>query len=330
MSELLRVRPDDPEYLAMAAAEAAFWGDHKGCADFADSANTRESQQHLNRRFTGDENTRWYETIPRYGDFKRGLVLGAAGIIREAYILESNPSLHLTFMDISPGAVEKRKDELAARFPGRVATAVGDFNFAELSENSFDLVVSSSVLHHVINLEYLAAQINRALTPDGYFFLEDYVGETLRKFSPEKKLAYELAYSREMTRQGRTPPSYMVWSNEEAVASPFCGIRSADILEALRGHLHEEKRATTGALWFAVMFARDPRPGAFKINGLRWRTTPVIRRVVRYFDRRRNRSADGLLPREYVERLLEVGDRLSDAGVILPSNAFAIYRRRTG
>jgi hypothetical protein len=81
--------------------------------DTADAARERPAQLHYNRRFTGDENVRWFETIHKYGDFKRGLILGAAGMMRETYILEHNPSLHLTFMDISPGAVEKRKAQLA-------------------------------------------------------------------------------------------------------------------------------------------------------------------------------------------------------------------------
>ena len=36
------------------------------------------------------------------------------------------------------------------------------------------MIVSSSTIHHVTNLEYLACQINRALTPGGHFFLTDH------------------------------------------------------------------------------------------------------------------------------------------------------------
>src|SRR4029078_11301476 len=118
----------------------------------------------------------------------------------------------------------------------------------------------SSVMHHVINLEHVAAQVQRALTAGGYVFLEDYVGESKRSFSPEKKLAYELVYNREMTRQGRRP-AQLTWTNEAADASPFCGTPSGDILRAFGQHLAEQEVHTTGALWLALLYGRDPRLG---------------------------------------------------------------------
>ena len=231
----MRVRPDDREYPEMAAAEAEYWATAKGLADMADSPGPDQVQRHFNRRFTGDEQTRWFDTIHRYGDFKRGLVLGAGGVTREARLLETNPHLHLTIADISPGALEQRR-ELLARFPRRVDTLVADFNFIELEEGAYDLIVSSSAMHHVINLEYVAAQVNRALTSDGMFFLHDYVGETKRRFSAEKRAAFEEVYNRDLVRQGREP-STLVWSDGDDRSSPFCGIRAADVLPAFRERL---------------------------------------------------------------------------------------------
>jgi SAM-dependent methyltransferase len=323
----MRVLPDDPEYRRMAAAEERFWASGKGLLERSqDGDGDSLIERHANRRFTGDEGTRWFETICRHGEFRRGLALGASGIKQEARILETNPSLHLTVLDISAGAIERRKRELAPLFPGRVEARVADLNFIDLEPESYDMIVSSSVLHHVINLEHVAEQVNRALTRDGLFFFHDYVGESRRRFSSVKKLVFELVHQREMMRQRRLPTP-LEWITGDDGTSPLCGVRAADTLGVLAARLHAVEVRTAGALTFPMLFAREK--GSMFGSG---RVPPLMFRV-----RRRIRRTLGLerpgpairLNDAYVQDLLDTGDRLSDAGVLLPSNAFAIYRTRT-
>ena len=186
---------------------------------------------YINERFTGDRRVRWHDTIARRKTFRRGLMLGTTALKLEADILKTNPSLHLTFVDLSDGPLRRRVEVLGQRFPGRVATSVADLNFIELPADAYDLVVSASTLHHVTNLEYLGYQINRTLTADGWFFLHDYVGEPRCTPSPAKKQVFEVIYTRDILRQpGRQPG--LLWSDESDL-SPFCGVRSHDILGAL-------------------------------------------------------------------------------------------------
>jgi|CXWL01.1.fsa_nt_gi SAM-dependent methyltransferase len=330
-ADIFRVRPDDEEYLVRARAEAEYWArsNAPGLSDAAAGAGGGLGQSHYNRRYTGDGSVHWFETIARYGEFRKGLVLGAGGITQEARILETNPSLDLTVLDISAGALASREEELASRFPGRVATGVADFNFIDLPEAAYDLIVSSSAIHHVMNLEHLAYQVNRALTPDGYFFLDDYVGESLRRFTPEKKLAFELIYNRELTRQGRRPSS-LEWSNGDDRSSPFCGVRSAEILSIFRTYLREVDVRTAGALWYPLLFARDVRPPP--PQSLRWRIVriPGIRKVSRWIGRHQTKSSEWFFNPIYIQQLLDVSDRLTDAGELLPTNAFAVYQKDRG
>lgn len=328
----LRVQPDDPAYIALARAEAAWWGDRPNLTDLSDVTGDPLVAEHYNRRFTGDPRTRWFETIATYGPFERGLILGGAGLVREAAILESNPTLHATFTDISDGVLRARDQQFQPRFASRFDTRLADLNFIDLPENAYDFILSSSVIHHVTNLEHLAAQVQRALTPDGYFFFEDFVGESKRHFLPEKRLAYELVYNREMTRQGRTP-AQLTWPIDDVETSPFCCIRSGDILGVLREHLHEQDLRTAGALWPCVLYARDPRlPATFAP-----RARPgKLHRLASHAARRLRRKPAGaavsspasIIAAEFTRRLLDVGDRLSDAGAITPSQAFAIYRKQ--
>ena len=156
-----RVHPDDPKYRRQAAAEADYWSRPVPYA--LESLEQRFGDgpvdQYTNERFTGERTRGWQGTIARHGPFRRGLVLGLSSLRVEGDILETNPRVHLTFMDISPGSLARRAEAFGARFPGRVDTVCADLNFAELEPNAYDLVVSSAAMHHVTNLEHLALSL---------------------------------------------------------------------------------------------------------------------------------------------------------------------------
>jgi SAM-dependent methyltransferase len=210
-AELLRVTPDDERYRRMAAAEASYWEAPHPLGIESPWEHTPEqvTDRYVNERYTGSPDVRWEDTVHRHGPFRRGLALGTSGIEQEARLLTSNAELHLTFVDLSPGALARRQQLLEPRFPGRVATMVANLNFLELGEESYDLIISVSSAHHVVNLEHLAWQINRGLTPSGTFFLHDYVGECCFQFAPEKKRLFEVLSYREALRAGRQPG--VVW-----------------------------------------------------------------------------------------------------------------------
>jgi SAM-dependent methyltransferase len=323
--DLFRLRSDDPEYIRQAEAEAQFWHNvhPSGLETLETMYDDSAVDRYTNERFTGDQHVHWEETIARYGAFRRGLVLGTSGLTVEARILESNPQVHLTFLDISEGALRRRQAVLGAKFPGRVATQVVDLNFVELDENAYDLVVSSSTLHHVTNLEHLAYQINRALAPAGLFFYQDYVGEPRFQFSPEKKRTFEAVYNREIARQpGRT--AGLIWMDTSDL-SPLCGVRADEALGVFRTFLTEVQLRTAGALLVPlgrVTPADTPVPSR----------PNVPTRLFRYVRRRlpwRRREQPLVIERRFLDELILVGDLACDAGLLKPGTAFAVYRKRT-
>jgi len=321
----LRVRPDDPAYRRQAEAEAEFWSTpHPLGLEGREEAREplTPGDFHENERFTGDPKVAWYETLGRYGTFRRGLVLGTSALRAERRILETNPGLHLTFLDLSAAALARREAVLGARFPGRVSQRVADLNFVEL-EPGYDLIVSSSSLHHVTNLEHLAEQINRGLTSNGFFFLNDYVGETRFRFFPEKKRVFEVLHDRHVQPElGR--PRGVTWRDGSDL-SPFCGVRSAEILAVLRTYLREVQVRTASTLLVPLM----------RSNPLDAGTLPGLtgRQLVWGLLRGAWRRLRGLPPPklhvspELMRDLVLVGDALSDAGILLPCNAFAVYRK---
>lgn len=320
----LRVHPGDPAYEAMAQAEAAFWAEPHAFGIEAESGRAAPSivDRYTNTRFTGDPSRPWHDDIARHGFFRRGLSLGASGIEQDARILETNPALHLTICDISAEALARWHASLGARFPGRVTTQQADLNFADLPPNSYDLIVSSSTLHHVTNLDRLASQINRALTTGGIFFLQDYCGENRYQFNDRKKRIFELVYARDLARRPGRPLGLRWVSEDEGGFSPFCAVRSQDTLATLAQYLAPVTVRTAGALIFPMLLARPIGDGGPVSLAVKLR-----HRLRRRWLKIRGLSAGRVDP-IFFHELAFVGDILADAGVILPGNVFGTYRKR--
>ena len=321
-AHLLRVTADDPEYLRQAAAEAAFWEQvHPlGLEAGEDLYVEGPVEQYVNERFTGDHVTDWVATIPRWGTFTRGLLLGASSPKREQRVLETNPRVRMTLVDISPGAVERRVGALAARFGDRISPATGDLNFLELPSERYDLIVSSSTIHHVTNLEHLAFQIDRALTPDGFFFLEDYVGEPRFGFSPTKRRLFEMIYERDVARHPEKK-SGLTWIDASDL-SPFCGVRSDEILSVFRTYLHEVEVRTAATLTVPMARTRSLDLADVIGNLPRWKIHWAL------LKRRLGIRQGIMIDPQYLAELRLVGDMLADAGILQPGVAFAVYRKR--
>jgi SAM-dependent methyltransferase len=329
----LRVQPDDPLYQRQSAAEGEFWRTMHpaGMEALEGRQAVGPIDRYVNRRFTGDEDVPWYERIATRGRFRRGACLGTSSLQLEAEILARNPSLHLTFFEISEGALARRERAFAQRFSGRTAFRVADLNFVTLPDAQFDLIVSSSTVHHVTNLEHLAWQINRALTDDGYFLLEDYVGEPRFQFTAEKRRVYGELFNRDRMRSG-VPRSELQWLDTSDL-SPFCGVRSNEILDVLRTYLLEEDVRTAGTLTVPILRSRPVNDAAsspwvtdkWVRDGSRWR---LLKGAVRRMILGRFPSSQSLLTEPFLRELYLLGDVLSDAGLLDPGIAFGTYRRK--
>jgi hypothetical protein len=188
----------------------------------------------------------------------------------------------------------------------------------------------------VTNLEYFAAQVNHGLTASGYFFLEDYVGENRFAFSERKKRVYEEVVNRDLARQGR-PRTSFIWLDTSDL-SPFCGVRSQDILPVFRNHLSEVEVRTAGALTAPLLrsmpandLAHSPWMSDEWVHRQpRWRLWLDVTRKQYPQLFGRLRSQQSLLDPEFLRELFVLGDVLADTGIIEPAIAFATYRKNVG
>ncbi|MBW7957113.1 MAG: class I SAM-dependent methyltransferase [Deltaproteobacteria bacterium] len=97
-----------------------------------------------------------------------GHELGLARRLRTGY--------HITALDLNENILKTAR-ETAAREKLNIKFECADLNYISLPEGGFDFVFSQASLHHIMNLEHLFEQINRALTDDGEFYIADIIGK---------------------------------------------------------------------------------------------------------------------------------------------------------
>jgi len=165
--------------------------------------------------------------------FESGLSLACGAGRAEREFLRQGICKRFQGIDISDRAIEEAR-RLAADLP--LTYEVADLNHVTLAENSYDLVTTSSCLHHVLELEHLAEQIWRSLRPGGYLWIHDYVGETQFQYSDRRLAvvnrllaALPERYRRQRLRGGQVMDTFNRPVPGKLV-SPFEAIRSAEIM----------------------------------------------------------------------------------------------------
>ena len=337
MGAMMRVTADDPEYQRQLAAEIAFWRTSLLFADAWQSAAMGPLKVYENERLGGDAQTRWYDVPARYGPFERGLIIGAGGMASERRIRETNGTTHLTYCDADANALDRRTSEFGGRYAGLTDALEVDLNFAAFPPDTYDVIIASSTLHHLINLEHVAGQINRALAPGGYFFMYDFVGPTRFRFPPEQRRAFEVIYERERARRPHDTLPAVQWADfDSGEYSPFEAVRSGEILEVLRGALDEAEVRVKGTVIDLLLFAglTPDTLGAQPARDIgRWTKLRSKLRLGGASDpggRAAHRLIwETMLSSQCLRELALADAVLCDSGIAQPLTAFGIYRKRS-
>ena len=253
----LAVQPTEVVYPGKAQVEADYWGRYDfGAGIFALSP---PRDRRLNLAYTGDPERSWIDDLLARGPFERAAMLGCDEGGWERLWLQRGGSRRLDVYELSPGVIRKVRDGLGlgwweANGPRRrVRFIQADLNFARLPGERYDVVWSSGCLHHIVNLEHLFAEVERSLRPGGLFALRDYVGERRMRFAPER-LARINALIREVPPRWRRIDA--VESPRLETLSPFCAVRSNEILAVAKARFDVVREGYAGAL-FPLSFAVD-------------------------------------------------------------------------
>ena len=188
------------------------------------------------------------------GAAERSLELGCGSAGRSLKLYEQGFSKMIEGIDVSPDRVNVGEDA-RKRHAAAGGFSVGDVNQVELPPETYDLIFSCHSFHHFEALEHVMSQSARALTPNGLFVLEEFVGPTqfqwtdtqidlVRQLTALLPSAYRmLRWNAIKSHEGRPTPA------EVMAVSPFESIRSADIPGVFRRYFDVvEERNLGGTL----------------------------------------------------------------------------------
>lgn len=168
----------------------------------------------------------------------RMLSLGSGpGGVELAYARQA-PGADITCIDLNPDLV-RLGQQRAGEEGLRVSFEVGDLNVIELPRDQFDFVFCHAALHHVLELERLAEQIQRALRAGGELITVDVCTRNGFLMWPETKEIAVRAFKTLPARFRINHTAYSkarlddeLWEADTSGVSMEC-IRSQDIIPVL-------------------------------------------------------------------------------------------------
>jgi SAM-dependent methyltransferase len=243
----------DPTYQAFLKEEIEYWqtseyGNTQTVRSEEHPDRNRNLRAYWNELLSGSPTVSRVELFQKMGPFDEALTLGH--FVGLEGLIASSVARHWTFNSITG----RFTDSSEAKDSSLICE---DLNFANFKENAYDLIVCEAMLHHLVNIDHLLAQINRALTPKGRFVVLDYIGEERFLWKEEKR-----KYINDILCE--IPPKYLRYpfAGIDAVhfvrLSPFEAVTSTRIPEALERHLKPiEIRKGYGVLFPLAQYLRD-------------------------------------------------------------------------
>ncbi len=171
----------------------------------------------------------------------RMLSLGAGPGGIELAVSRYSPQARILCMDLNPSLLDIGRE--AARRDGLpVEFQEADLNVVELPDKQFDVVLCHAALHHVLELEHLAAQIKRALRPPGELVVVDVITDRGYRMWPETRDVVRALWGSLPARFKINHTAYakprldeQIWESDTSASGMEC-IRSQDILPVLNAN----------------------------------------------------------------------------------------------
>ena len=96
-------------------------------------------------------------------------------------------------VDISDGAVAEATRLANEAGLKHIFYSVADINSIELPKDTYDVIFGVGSIHHTARLEHLFTQVAQSLKPDGFFFLDEYVGPSYFQWTDVQLTAINVA-----------------------------------------------------------------------------------------------------------------------------------------
>jgi 2-polyprenyl-3-methyl-5-hydroxy-6-metoxy-1,4-benzoquinol methylase len=174
---------------------------------------------------------------------ERMLSLGCGSGILERGLAAHKAFLSCDAFDIAPLAIEDAKRLAAEAKLDTIHYATVDIETEVLPERAYDAVWFNSSLHHIDRLEFVLTNVAQSLKPDGYLFVNEYVGPNRFRLSERERTVLQSVFQlipekyRRLCgaeRTGEVSREVFMPDPADVVAlDPSESIRSADIQTVL-------------------------------------------------------------------------------------------------
>jgi len=172
--------------------------------------------------------------------FDRSLSVCCGDGAHEIQLYTSGKVRFVSGVDISEGAIM----QAAARFESagapqdRYRFEVADVNRLTI-DGTFDLILSTGALHHATNLEVVLSSIQRALTPDGYFIVVEFIGPDRFQWTDRQiEIANQVlgAIDPVYLRDGRNTRFERPTIESMLASDPSEAVRSSEVYSLVKQH----------------------------------------------------------------------------------------------
>lgn len=244
---------------AAARKVASFWDENAGkhCEPFAHWESPAPIQHGLNKLVTGDGSTHPVERfMDHYGPFAQVAELGCGNGILTHFLVSRHPELKVDAYDISPASLSRAAERIKSHngCAQNCRFLPVDLNKNGLPEAAYGAVLTTGTLHHIENLDFCFHNISRSLRPNGYLWLNDYVGPSRFQWSDtQMRLANELLML--VPRRWRLRDT-VTRCDEHALADrdPSEAVASQNIEAALSAHFEILSKWPRGGTLLAPIF----------------------------------------------------------------------------
>lgn len=222
------------------------WNDQQFSASLEEQVWTASPvvRRYLHVLATGDPNCDWLTYVchihlPRR--VGRTLVLGCGSGWLERALAQKGPFGSILACDFAPDTVERARRQAEQEGLSGIEYRVIDLEHDQLPAGPFDAIFAHDVLHHITGLERLYALIAGALSPEGRFLFNEYVGPNRFQYSDERIDLIERYFRFLPARLRRDPfADRILWTRERTdlakliADDPTEAVRSEEVLPLAR------------------------------------------------------------------------------------------------
>jgi SAM-dependent methyltransferase len=157
----------------------------------------------INRRVCGEPYVWPLDAFKRFVGrrFKRGLSLGSGSGNLERAARQLDLCEEIEGVDGSEASVSLARSKASEEGLSGISYRSGNLNTLRLPRGQYDVVFFHASLHHVRSIEKLLARVERAMTPDGVLFIEEWVGPSRDEWNDAKMSRMRALYD-------QLPPSW--------------------------------------------------------------------------------------------------------------------------